>query len=366
MLLTLRRGLAPNSIKTASLNPVFGMTPTLDKNDVLNGELETYLQEFVQPIAYQLDTDTAALFKSFRALGQRGWLAPKMPTELGGLGLSSDEYQQFQGIVARYSGALAFLQTQHQSAASLLMSSDNEGLKQFYLPEVATGEMRLGVGFSQLRRRPAPLNAMPFDGGYRVTGLFPWVTGAGLFTDFVGAAVLPDGTAVFGMLPLVSEATGALTVGEPMKLAGMTATSTVEVRLVDWWLAAARVVGMRPGLIFGCAQAGIDALTVALKRRGIEHAIAQQLAMKLAWLKMDAPRVMALSGEAYAQKLALRGRAIALMNTCARAATLAASGAANGAEHPTQRIYKESLVFSVSGQTTDVAIASLNSLLTSA
>lgn len=358
------------------------MTPTLDKNDVLNGELETYLQEFVQPIAYQLDTDTAALFKSFRALGQRGWLAPKMPTELGGLGLSSDEYQQFQGIVARYSGALAFLQTQHQSAASLLMSSDNEGLKQFYLPEVATGEMRLGVGFSQLRRRPAPLNAIPFDGGYRVTGLFPWVTGAGLFTDFVGAAVLPDGTAVFGMLPLVSEATGALTVGEPMKLAGMTATSTVEVRLVDWWLAAERVVGMRPvgwlegrdranplsplGLIFGCAQAGIDALTVALKRRGIEHAIAQQLTMKLAWLKMDAPRVMALSGEAYAQKLALRGRAIALMNTCARAATLAASGAANGAEHPTQRIYKESLVFSVSGQTTDVAVASLNSLLSSA
>lgn len=357
------------------------MTPTLDKADVLSSALETYLKATVQPVAHQLDTDSAALFESFRALGQQGWLAPKSPSELGGLDLSSAEYQQFQSLVARYSGALAFLQTQHQSAASLLLSSENEALKQKYLPGMATGEVRLGVGFSQLRRQPAPLKAIAADKGYRLTGTFPWVTGAGLFTDFVGAAVLPDGTSVFGMVPLTSEVTDQLTVGEPMALAGMAATRTAEVRLENWLLAEEQVMGMRPagwiegrdranplsplGLIFGCTQAGIDALKSSLKRRGIDHAIAQQLALKLAWLQMDLPRVAKLSGEAYPQKLALRSRAISLMNTCAQAATIAASGAANVASHPTQRIYKESLVFSVSGQTTDGAIASLDTLLTS-
>ena len=365
------------------------MTPTLNKNDILNGELEAYLKAVVQPIAHQIDTDSDALFESFRGLGRQGWLALKNPTDFGGLDLTGTEYQQFQSIVARYSGALAFLQTQHQSAASLLLSSENEALKQKYLPGMAVGDICLGVGFSQLRRRPAPLSAMAeppqkgiaVEGRYSLTGVFPWVTGAGLFTDFVGAAVLPDGTAVFGIVPLVSEQTGQLTVGLPMALAGMAATSTVEVRLEDWILEEAQVVGMRPagwlegrdranplsplGLIFGCTQAGIDALKVGLKRRGIDHAIAQQLTLKLAWLQMDLPRVAALSGEAYPQKLALRGRAISLMNTCAQAAMIAASGAANVASHPTQRIYKESLVFSVSGQTTDGAIASLNTLLSS-
>ncbi len=356
------------------------MTPTLNKNDVLNDALEAYLRSEVQPIASQLDTDSAALFESFRELGQRGWLAPKNSIDCGGLGLSSAEYQQFQSRVARYSGALAFLQTQHQSAASLLLSSENETLKQRYLPGMATGSVRLGVGFSQLRRRPAPLSATAVEGGYRLNGLFPWVTGAGLFTHFIGAAVLPDGTAVFGVVPLVDESVeGQLTVGMPMALAGMAASRTVEVRLENWFLADEQVVGMQPagwierrdranplspmGLIFGCSQAGIDALKISLNRRSIDHAIAQQLALKLAWLQMDLPRVAALSGEAYAQKMALRGQAISLMNTCAQAAIIAASGAANLANHPTQRIYKESLVFSVSGQTTGGAIASLDSLL---
>ena len=250
--------LALNGIKPDPLKHVFSMTPTLNKNDILNGELEAYLKAVVQPIAHQIDTDSDALFESFRGLGRQGWLAPKNPTDFGGLDLTGTEYQLFQSIVARYSGALAFLQTQHQSAASLLLSSENEALKQKYLPGMAVGDICLGVGFSQLRRRPAPLSAMAeppqkgiaVEGRYSLTGVFPWVTGAGLFTDFVGAAVLPDGTAVFGIVPLVSEQTGQLTVGLPMALAGMAATSTVEVRLEDWILKRRRwwECGLRGGL----------------------------------------------------------------------------------------------------------------------
>ncbi len=363
------------------------MTPAPAKSTLLAEQLEgaliAHLNAAVKPNANHLDNNSPALFDAFYALGARGWLIPKAPERWQGLGLTGLGYQQFQQTVARYSGALAFLQTQHQSAASLLLASDNVALQRQYLPEMATGAKRLGVGFSQLRRRLKPLSAKAVAGGYRLSGQVPWVTGAGLFTDFVGAAVLPDGQAVFGVLPLASQlvAGGSLQVDAPMALAGLSATNTVSVRLENWFLAATAVVGTRPagwieqrdranplsplGLIFGCTEAGMDVLKTALVKRQIDHALAQQLSLKLAKLQRDLPRISALPKDAFVEKIALRGQAITLMQTSAMAATVATSGAANAITHPAQRVYKESLVFSVSGQTSAGAIATLDSLLTS-
>ena len=351
-------------------------------------QIEKHLKATVTPIASQLDSESSLLFSAFEALGQKGWLAPKLANDYGALALSNQKYQQFQSLIAQHSGALAFLQTQHQSAASLLASSENEPLKQTYLPKMVTGAQKVGVGFSQLRRRPVPLKAEKTATGYRIDGIVPWVTGAGLFTHFISAATLPDGRAVFGLLPLKDQQSSLcnslckLTVGRPMSLAGMSATNTVEVRLDNWQLAQDQVVAIKPtgwiegrdranplspiGLIFGCTQAAINELQVALAKRKIDHPASQQLALKLAWLRMDAKRVVALPEDAYMQKMALRGKAIALMNTCAEAAVVAASGAANTTHHPAQRIYKEALVFSVSGQTTQGAIATLNALIPNA
>ncbi|MEL7051155.1 MAG: acyl-CoA dehydrogenase family protein [Cyanobacteria bacterium J06588_5] len=366
--------------------------PSLSSNAILD-EIDSYLRSEIKPKANLLDHDSVALFEAFKALGLSGWLTPKISEALGGLGFSTGEYQQFQGTMARYSGALAFLQTQHQSAASLLASSDNEALKQTYIADMAKGVKQVGVGFSHLRRPSAPLKANAVEGGYLLNGVVPWVTGEGLFTHFVGAAVLAEetkdraaGSAIFGLLPLTSRTTGQTTnqisriiTKVPMQLSGLAATRTVEVEMKDWFLPKQDVLGMKApgwihgrdranplsplGLIFGCSQAGIDVLTEALERRHIDHGIAQQLEQKLASLQTDLPKVNALPEQDFSQKVAFRGRAISLMNTCAEAAIIASSGAANLTSHPAQRIYKESLVFSVSGQTTQGAIASLNALL---
>ena len=360
------------------------VTTTQAKTAITAGDLTSlrnYLIEQVSPMAHRLDSESDLLFKAFEDLGKRGLLAPKNPIRLGGLGLDTHSFQQFQSLIAQYSGALALLQTQHQSAASFLLTSRNEALKQTYLPAMTTGKKRIGVGFSQLRREPAPLVAHPVSGGYRLTGEVPWVSGAGLFDEFVGAAVLPAGEAVFGLLPLVSveDEAGQIAVSEPMALFAMSATRTVSVQLQDWFLPHQQVVGVRPagwiakrdhanplsplGLIFGCTQAGLDSLQASLDRRQIDGAIADSLRAQLDQLQAELPEITALPETAYAQKIALRGRAISLMNTCAQAAIIAASGAANVLGHPAQRVYKESLVFSVSGQTTAGAIASLAYLI---
>ena len=61
--------------------------------------------------------------------------------------------------------------------------------------------------------------------------------------------------------------------------------------------------------------------------------------------------------------LQLRAQAIDLAVRCAHAAVIVSRGAANGLDHPAQRIYRESLAFSVFGQTTPVMEASLAQLI---
>ena len=156
-----------------------------------------FLEEHVVPVASQLDTEATALFEMFKAASDHELLTPKLPKVWGGAGLSSRAYQQLQAEIAARSGALAFLLTQHQSTASLLLSTDNEALKAEYLPAMSIGEKQIGVGFSHLRRKTPPVLAQPVTGGYRLSGEVPWVTGAGLFEEFVGAAVLPTGEAIF-------------------------------------------------------------------------------------------------------------------------------------------------------------------------
>ena len=371
-------------------------------------ELKDYLIAQVSPVANQLDADASRLFEAFGDMGVKGWLVPKSPKALGGMGLDAEGYGQFQCLMAQHSGALAFLQTQHQSAASLLLASENEALKQAYIPAMAKGQKRVGVGFSQLRRQPPPLLAKRVAGGYVLSGEVPWVSGAGLFEEFIGAAVLPSGEAVFGILPLVSSqpsgqpsgpeqsgpeqsglnqsglltvgelAVGELAVGEPMALCAMAATNTVQVKLQNWFLPDEQVVGQRPAgwiagrdranplsplpLMFGCTQASLDVVARSLTRRRIDHPIAQHLSARLDALQSARSERVNLPISAYKEKITLRGKAISLMNTAAQAAIISASGAANALSHPAQRIYREALLFSVSGQTTEGAIASLDCL----
>ena len=337
-----------------------------------------FLETQVWPVANQLDTDSAKLFELFDQASEPGLLTPKLPQAWGGAGLSSRAYQQLQSAITARSGALAFLLTQHQSAASFLLSSDNEALKTAYLPAMATGQKRVGVGFSHLRRPTPPAIAQPVDGGYLLSGEVPWVTGAGLFEAFVGAAVLPTGEAVFGLLPLIDQLdqttlNGSIKVGEPMAMMGMAATRTVRVVLNEWFLSAENVVGRRPagwltdrdrenplsplGMILGCAAAACRVLRDSLEKRQIDLDLPEQLLATTQQLADDWERISALPASDYEKKMALRGQAIAHMNQCAQAAMIASGGAANALSHPARRIYSEALVFSVSGQTNAGAIA---------
>lgn len=151
---------------------------------------ETYLREEVAPRAADIDLDPDALGEALNGLCRRNLMALKRPAAFGGPAIDEAGFRQFQESVARYSGTLAFLQTQHQSAVSLIAKGDNERLKHETLPYMADGRRLIGIGFSQLRRSGPPiLTATPVEGGYRLDGLVPWVTRPSGHRELDNAAV---------------------------------------------------------------------------------------------------------------------------------------------------------------------------------
>ncbi|MEC4984630.1 MAG: acyl-CoA dehydrogenase family protein [Oscillatoria sp. PMC 1068.18] len=346
---------------------------------------ETYLRQSVAPQAAKIDRQPEVLAEALQGLGSRSLLALRVPqTWQGGGNFSKSNFYRFQMLVARYSGALAFLQTQHQSAAFFLVASSNESLQQEYLPRMGTGEVLLGVGFSQLRRRgEAAVKAVEVEGGYVINGEVPWITGFGLFNDFVVGAMLGDRREVYGVVPfenVVSHDRGKISFSQPMQLNAMVATNTVSATLANWFLPRDRVIVVKPAnsihangsknvlnhsfFPLGCAQAGLDVLNRTFQQKKLDFLQQTSQALELEFSEYRRRIFAALESESlcFQEKLQLRAAVINLALRCSHAAVVASSGGANLQASTAGRIYREALLFSVSGQTTAVMEATLAQL----
>jgi len=340
---------------------------------------DIYLWDTIAPIANQLDEDVEALRSALRGLGDHHLLALRVPKTYNGAELNNHLFHSFQEQVARFSGALAFLQTQHQSAGALLSKSQNEALKQAYLPHMGTGEALVGIGFSHLRRHDnPPLKAIETDNGYQLHGHIPWITGFGFFETVLVAALLPNGQAVYGVIPFSDvrqNSGGSIRFSEPMQLAAMSSTNTVTAELIEWNLDASEVAFVTDaGTIFksdrtnvlnhsffalGCAQAGLDIVSHSQEMKPY-LSIAPAYETLLEELKLCRHFIYSAQEQSFEERLKLRVWSIDLAVRCAHAAVVVSSGAANSKRHPAQRVYREAMMFSVAGQTTAVLEGTLD------
>ncbi len=351
---------------------------TVDQEILLRAE--EVLRKEVAPIANAADHAPAVLQVALNALAGANLLALRRPQEYGGPAMEEGSFRLFQESVARVSGALAFLQTQHQSAGSMISKSENEDLKSRLLPGMGSGANLVGIGFSQLRRPGPPVLRATADGeGYRLTGEVPWITGHGFYQEFLIGASLEDGRSVFGAVPLVDAERdgGSIRLSPPMALAAMESAQTVSASLDRFWLPAEDVAFIRPAdwiirndminitlqgsFALGCAQAGIDIVRKAYEKRAMAFLLetAEQLTGEL-----DRCRIaMRRQGDSDDERLRSRAWAIDLAVRCAHAAVTASSGAANSSAHDAQRVYREALVYTVSAQTTPVMEATLRRIV---
>jgi alkylation response protein AidB-like acyl-CoA dehydrogenase len=340
-----------------------------------------FLNTVVRPRAQDIDQDPEALREVLAEMGRRGLMALKRPTEYGGPALSESEFRKYQEEVARVSGTLAFLQTQHQSAVSMLARSENDELKSAYLPFMHDGTKQVGIGFSQLRRSGPPvMRAEPVDGGYLLDGHVPWVTGYTFFPEFLVGASLPSGQSLFAVVPL--ETMPCITVNPAMRLAAMEAGMTVTVDFAKYFVPNSQVAFVRPKdwtanndeinialqghFAIGCALGSLDVLREMAEKKPIPMV---RIALEALSDELEDCRKATELAQAGANdenrelRLTVRAWAIDLAVRCAHAAVTASSGAANSLSHPAQRFYREALVYTVSAQTVPVMEATLKRLI---
>ena len=326
-------------------------------------DARAFLADWVRPRAGAIDQDLPALREALLELGRRGYLGLRIPRGFGGLELGALDFRRFQEASARASGALAFVESQHQSASGLVVRSPNADLRARLLPRLARGEESSAIAFSHLRRSgPPALTAAAVPGGYRLDGHLPWVTGWGLFTHCVTAAPLPDRRVLFAYHPLTESA--SLRPSPPLDLAAMAVTQTVSVEVRELHVPEADVVEIHPAtwiqendriavalqspLALGCAQAAIDVLKEEAAKKGRSAMIdaATRLEAELAEVREEAYEAMEETVD-FQRGLRARSAAIELAGRAAHAAVIAAAGAGNVMSHPAQRVYREALAFSV-------------------
>ncbi|WP_107670645.1 acyl-CoA dehydrogenase family protein [Cyanothece sp. BG0011] len=342
--------------------------------------IESYLQEFVTPFASEIDHSPDALKKALEGLIQQSLLSARIPQTWGGLELNSEMFYLLQQLLSQYSGALAFLQLQHQGAVNAIVKSENEALKQNYLPKIVAENLSCGLGFSQLRRQGKPMiTATPIQGGYAITGNVPWITGFDFFDSFILGATLPDGQEIRGIVPFKSSSD--VMFSKPMKLGAMESTNTVTARFENYFLPENKIVSIaQPGdihnndkqvvlypsfLVLGCAKAGLDIVKNKAETKPLDFIQEAYDHLYEEWqiCQSKIRQAITIENRSFDDDLQLRVWSINLAERCAKAAVTVSSGAANYYNHPAQRVYKEALVFSVFAQTTDIMKASLEQLM---
>ncbi|MDJ0725771.1 MAG: acyl-CoA dehydrogenase family protein [Prochloraceae cyanobacterium] len=351
-----------------------------NKQQTLLKVAEDYFRERVAPTAEKIDREPKALKEALKRMGDRCLLALRVPRKWGGAEFSELDYRRFQMSIARYSGALAFLQSQHQSAGWFIVNSDNKSLQQEYLSHMGKGEILVGIGFSQLRRHGEPMmKATPVTGGYLLEGEVPWIAGYGFFDDFIVGATLPDGQELYGIVPLHGSE-NKIHISRLMELAVIGSTNTVSAKFNSWFLGCDRVLSIKPPrsidlysqknvlhhgfFALGCARAALDIIEDAYYKKELIFIKDSYNRLDRAAIECSQTMFDAICSQKYSftEKLRLRVESISLAGRCSQAAIVASGGSAASIYHPAQRVYREALLYHVSAQTTAIMKQTLAAL----
>jgi alkylation response protein AidB-like acyl-CoA dehydrogenase len=303
----------------------------------------------------------AASWDALRRYGALGWI---IPPEYGGAGLDAlellDGYQRLAGACL----TTCFLLSQRDSACRRLRDSGQQALCRELLPALASGQCFATVGLAQLTTsrqhvRPVLMAQLADDGGVRLDGVMPWVTGAPRADHFLTGVVLEDGRQ---MLLVVPRDAPGLSIGPPMELMALQGSLTAEVRCADvrleprWILAgpAERVVaggrgagGLETsGLALGLAKSAISYLQKEAQKRTEWQGRAAACAESWSALQEQLRR-LARAGADAQEASNLRAKVNALVLRATQFALAASKGSGFLRSHPAQRWARQAMFFLV-------------------
>ena len=293
--------------------------------------------ELLFPSAMAVDAADRIPAAHLAALADAGLYGLVGPAAAGGLGGSMADLCAVAEVLASGCLATTFVWLQHHRAVRVVAGA-RPAVREHWLAPLCRGQVRAGIALGGARPGPPLLRGRAADGGYRLEGSSPWVTGWGLVDVLYVAARDDHGDLVTMLVPARD---GPALAARRLAPVATSASCTVElsfdglfvpadrvleiISLPDWQAGDVRGLRSNGSLALGvaarcCALAGPGLLDgeLASRRQALDSAALQ-----------DMPAARAAAAE-----LAMRASATLV--------TTAGSRSILAGEHP-QRLAREAL-----------------------
>jgi alkylation response protein AidB-like acyl-CoA dehydrogenase len=237
--------------------------------------LDKFLAAEVRPHVRALEHDDiypAEIVDKMKALGLFGCTIPQ---EHGGLGLSTTTYARIVERISSVWMSLAGVINSHMILATVVERNGTEEQKNSFLPRLARGELRGGVGLTEPdcgTDLQAIRTVARRDGGdYVVNGRKTWITNS-LYGNCLALLVKTDPNATprhKGMSVLIAEKGPGFSVERKLEKLGYRGIDTCELAFDDYRLPASRLIGGVEGRGLQQILSGLELGRINVAARGL-------------------------------------------------------------------------------------------------
>ena len=318
-------------------------------------QIEQFLTTHVKPIANELDNDYALLAKTFEQFKQLGILKLFLPEACGGLGAGVETLVQYSMLLAQYSGALLFLQGQHQFVIRSLSQYPLTDTIHTFFSDIATEQKTVGVFLTAQKKLTSVTKS---SDEFRVSGVLPWVSGFNLL-EHILISFDYDGQIHYTLIPFkTSQANqGEIRCGDVLPMMVANSVQTVSVTLRDWPVKASELlcsipVEQRPPAFPHASIYNFAGVAKALlhEAKTSHHFDAPDVQAKYHALEQDWHHYSAaITHPIKENPLVLRTQGLRLARDCSEFARLILAGKALLHDGSVQRLCREVWLYSVTG-----------------
>ncbi|HET6698517.1 MAG TPA: acyl-CoA dehydrogenase family protein [Nocardioidaceae bacterium] len=240
-----------------------------------------FVDEKILPVAGELEAKDEYPTEIVEQMKELGLFGLTIPEEYGGLGESLLTYALIVEEIARGWMSVSGIVNTHFIVAYMLMQHGTEEQKQYYLPRMATGEVRGAFSMSEpgcgSDVSAIKTKATPDGDGYRIDGQKMWLTNGGsstlvavlVKTDTGADSVYKNMTTFLVEKPAgFGEVKPGLTVPGKIDKMGYKGVDTTELVFDGYQAGADTILGGEPGRGFYQMMDGVEVGRVNVAARG--------------------------------------------------------------------------------------------------
>lgn len=319
-------------------------------------QTKSFLDAHVAPVSDVLDHDENLLKNIYGQLIKLGALKFLISKEFGGLGGERSEWIEYNILMAQYSGALLFLQAQHQFAVSQLKKLLPQRRIADLLRMIAQDNLGLGIALAANRQL---LEVTKVKNGFQLSGKLLWVTGFNYFQSVLFSFDI-DNQIYYSILPFNTILKNkSIAISKRIETVVFNSTNTVSIDLYNYFISNNEIFAIQP----------IQPKTSSEHPAIYNFAGAAQALLRLA--SQGKYKNCDLSKEKYASllnewemyyknilrhescSLKLRAQGLSLVEKCISFARMVCGAESILASHPINRLSREIWQYSIAGYSED-------------